>query len=303
MNRTTWIKLCLCLAVLGFSNSAFGQIPLITDTFEIDTSALYTVVDDGNGASGDGTPDSLATFAFDYVAVGIPVAPNSLATDRSGLRLVANETSIDAGDADHITAFNNIPIDAVAYELQVDIYMGVENAGGSTEFSHVGVGGSTADFLSIFTPIVDNGHFLAMTGDGGSSSDFRHSEPDNPAVPSGDSTYLNSDNTTNATGDTYQAIFPGGDFPGSPGNRWTTLSIYVTPSIVRYSLDGTPIIQTSNEGSDGFVGLGYTDPFSSVGPHFVIYDNLNVTTIPGIPEPSSLMLLSLGGLALVRRRR
>ncbi len=287
-------------AALAAGVSAQGQI---SDNFEVDSSANYTIVDESNAASGDGTPDSTAAFAFDYVSAGIPLAPNSSAGDVGGLRLAVNETANDAGAADHIAAFNNTAIVSPYFTLSVDIYMGVEaGAGGSTEMAHIGVAGNTSDFLSIFTPIVDNGHFMSMTGEGGSSSDYRHSEPGSPAVPSGNADYLNSDNTTNATGDTYQALFPSPpyDFAGSPGNSWTTLTIVNNGNSLTYSLDGTPIIRTSFDGSAGdLVSLGYTDPFSSVGPHFVIYDNLTVTDVP---EPATAALLGLGGLAMLRRR-
>ena len=174
---------------------------------------------------------------------------------------------------------------------------------GTTEFTTVGVAGDGATYNSIFTPISGTGHFLSMTGEGGSSSDYRHFiEPGTP-VNSGDASYLNDLNTTNATGDTYQAIFPGGDFPGSPGNRWTTLTIEVTPVNVTYLLDGTPIIQTPTLVSNGQVSLAYNDVFSSVaspaGSMFVVYDNLSVEVIP---EPASLALMGLGGLMMLRRR-
>lgn len=301
MTRITVHGLAAAFLLAGITAAGQAQT-LISDNFEVDSSADYTVVDDGNAASGDGTPDSTIDFAFDYIAAGLPLAPNSQPGDVGGLRLAANETGNDAGAADHITAFNNLSINEAAYLLEVDIYMGVESAGGTTEFAKVGIGGSSNDYLSIFTPIVDNGHFISMTGEGGSSSDYRHSEPGNPAVITGDPSYLNSDNTTNATGDTYQAIFPDTQFPGSPGNSWTTMSILVTPSIVRYSLDGTSIIETNNLGSDGLVGLGYADAFSSVGPHFVVFDNLNVTVIP---EPATMGLIGLGITAVcgASRRR
>ncbi|MEM6333726.1 MAG: PEP-CTERM sorting domain-containing protein [Planctomycetota bacterium] len=293
MFRTTSL-IAACAATAAFSANAF-----IIDDFEVDSSANYTVVDTGSGTPlGDGSPDSAATFAFDYSTLGIPEAPNSAPGTFGGLRMQSNETGTDANPSDPITAFHNTVINQVAYTVTVDIYMEVDPlASGTTEFANIGVGSDASEFNSIFLPIAGDGQFLAMTGDGGSSSDYRHFVEGTP-VNTGDLSYLNSDNTTNATGDTYQAIFPGGDFPGSPGNRWTTLTIDVNAQLVTYSLDGVPIIQTLREDASGFVSLGYADVFSSVGPHSVIYDNFSV-----IPEPASLALLAAGlGFAGLRRR-
>ncbi|MCB9850349.1 MAG: PEP-CTERM sorting domain-containing protein [Phycisphaerales bacterium] len=292
----------LCVALLASTASA----TIITDNFEVDSSANYTIRDDSNSPSGDGTADSTATFAYDYVAAGIPLAPRSTVGDVGGLRMTANDT---AGQADHITAFHNTALSdpTSTKRLLVDIYMGVTGTSGTTELAHVGIGADGTDFNSIFTPIAGDGHFLAMTGEGGSSSDFRHFVEGTP-VNSGDSSYLNNLHTTNATGDTYQEIFPSGswDFPGSPGNGWVTLEIFAAAGAVRYSLDSgsgmVPIIITPLQDDLGLVSLGYTDPFTSVAAPFqsmfVIYDNLEVT-----PEPASLSLLAFGAIAVMRRRR
>ena len=299
MSRHLWI---VALAA-AFGYAAVPAAAQISDSFETDTSADYTVVDDSNGASGDGAFDGAIDFAFDYVSAGIPLAPRSAPGDVGGLRMTVNETEEGAEgptttEEDHITAFNNMALSGW-YRLDVDIYLGVNpGASGTTELAHVGVAGSTDDFLSIFTPIVDNGHFISITGDGGSSSDYRHSVPGNPAVPSGDPSYLNSFNTTNAAVEPYLSLYPNTDFPGSPTNIWTTLTMLVSDKVT-YLLDGVPIIQTATVSSDGLVGLGYIDPFDSVGPHFVVYDNLTVTPIP---EPTTA-LLALAGLATLAGRR
>ncbi|MEM1445633.1 MAG: PEP-CTERM sorting domain-containing protein [Planctomycetota bacterium] len=294
-----WKKALTCSVVGSFGLSATAAT-LISDDFEVDSSANYTLVDEATGASGDGTPDSTSAFAFDYIAAGIPLAPNSTAGDTGGLRFAANETGSDAGAADHITAFHNTAVTSPFFTLTVDVYMDVESAGGSTEFAHVGVAGSTSDFLSIFTPVVFNGHTLAFTGDGGSASDYRHSDPDE-IFNTGDPTYLDPANSTNGTGALYQGLFPtGSPAAGSPGNLWTTLEVVNNGSTLTYSFDGTPIITTDFDGSGGdLIALGYADVFSSVGPHAVIFDNLTVTDVP---EPATAALLGLGGLAMLRRR-
>ncbi|MEM6855067.1 MAG: PEP-CTERM sorting domain-containing protein [Planctomycetota bacterium] len=291
--------------IAGLSFGASAQAQIISDDFEVDSSASYTLVDESNAASGDGTPDSTSTFAFDYIAAGIPLAPNSSVGDVGGLRLAANETSADAGAADHITAFHNTAITAPEYRLTVDVYMQVESAGGSTEFGHVGVGSSSSDYLSIFTPVVFNGNTLAFTGEGGSASDYRISDNDQ-IFNTGDPVYLanavGDSNTTNATGDIYQTIFSdanGYEFAGSPGNNWATLEVAVIAGIVTYSFNGVDIIQTAYDPTGNLIALGYADVFSSVGPHAVIYDNLSVEIIP---EPTSLALMGVGSLALLRRR-
>ncbi|MEM8495046.1 MAG: PEP-CTERM sorting domain-containing protein [Planctomycetota bacterium] len=291
---------------LGLSVSA--QTTFITDDFEVDSSANYTILDDGNAPSGDGVADSTSAFAFDYVAAGIPLAPNSTAGDVGGLRFTANDTSGDGGAAstaeeDHITAFHNTAVTSPTFTLTVDVYMGVESGSGSTEYGHIGVASDASDFNSIFTPIAGPGHYLAFTGEGGSASDWRHSTPSTPAVPTGDATYLDPANTTNGTGALYQSLFPNAKpnvLAGSPGNEWMTVEIVSDSVNLTYSINGTPIIRTPVELTDGnLASLGYADVFDSVGPHFVVYDNLTVTDVP---EPATAALLGLGGLAMLRRR-
>ena len=293
------------LAMLSLSvATAHAQI---SDDFDIDSSADYTVVDTDALL---GPRDGLTTFAFDYSTLGIASAPNTSGATTLGLYMTVNDQEGDEGESedDAVTAFHNTAAPAGNYELSVDIYMGVTGTGGTTEFVHVGVAGDGVTPNAIFSPIIGSGHYLASTGEGGSGSDHRHSKPSQFAVPSGDLSYLNDLLTTNAPGDTYQEIFSaanGYQFPGSPGNSWATLTIGVANGNITYSYNGTPIIADTYDDSDGnLVSLGYADVFSSVASpfrsQFIVYDNLTVTAIP---EPTSLALVGLAASMLGFRRR
>lgn len=297
-------QLCFTLALCGALTAQVASAQ-ISDDFESDSSGSYTVLDESNAASGDGTPDGNILFAFDYTALSVPAAPNSAPGATSGLVMSVNDTDTDEGAQDVITAFHNTAITG-KYRLDVDVYLGIDSDGGTTEFAHVGVAGDNpaTDFNSLFLDTAGSGHYLAFNGDGDSSSDWRHSTPSTFAVPSGDPSYLNNDgvnpNSTNGLVPFYQELLPAPEFqfPGSPGNSWIELTVTVADTVT-YWVNGTPIINTPAEATDGLVSLGYADLFSSVGGQFVVYDNLSVTAIP---EPTSA-LLALAGLAVLARRR
>ena len=65
--------------------TASAQVTLLSDDFEVDTSANYTIV---TGPVG-GVPDGSQEFAFDYVTGGIPLAPRSAMGDTGALRIEA----------------------------------------------------------------------------------------------------------------------------------------------------------------------------------------------------------------------
>ncbi len=283
-------------ATAALSTYASASIA-ISDDFEIDTSANYTVVNDG-------TPNGTTLFNFNYIAAGVPQAPRSAPGDIGGLRFTANDS---AAAVDAFTAFHNTSIAAPHYKLMVDVFWKFTGTAATTEHAHVGVGGNGTTFNQLFTPISGSGSYIAFDGDGGSASDYRwfldaaHGGP--TTVPNTDASYLG--HGSNNTGAFYQSLFPSppATVAGSPGNIWTTVTIEVNNGTISYYFDGQLTMQGTYTGAlDGKVSLGIADAFGgSVDPGtvFLYYDNLEVEIIP---EPASLALLALGSLVGLRRR-
>lgn len=277
----------LLLAAAGSlaATSASAQV-LITDDFEVNSSANYTTVDDG-------TPDGTQTFAFDYVAAGIPLAPRSTTGDRHGLRLTANDT---AAATDAWTLFHNTPITADHYTLTVDVWLNFLSGPTTTEHAHVGVGGDGTTFNQLFTPISGSGAYIAFDGDGGSGSDYRWfrspantpaGETANTTLPNDHPSYLG--HGSNNTNPFFQGLFPSppATIVGSPGNIWTTLVIDVhnVNGVISFYFDGMLTFQGNFAGRfDGLVSLGHADVFTSLSGAldvYTLYDNLVVEVPTG----------------------
>ncbi len=285
MTFTTSSAFAVASALL-LPSAAFSQTVLLSDDFEVDSSADYTVVDDG---SIDGVDD----FAFNYMAAGLPLAPRSDLGDFFGLKMTAN-TSAAAGDSR--TIFHNTPIVEDRYRVTVDLWMNFTGSAGTTEFAHMGVGGDGMTYNRVFSPISGSGAFLSVTGDGGSGSDFRWfrdsantpaDESDSTTLPNSHPSYLG--HGSNNTGTFFQALYPSppSTIAGAPGNIWTTAEIEVdnTCGVIAFYLDSALVFRGKFAGDlNGQVSLTLADVFSSVGiaDSFTVYDNLLVETIPSV---------------------
>lgn len=120
---------------------------------DLSTGAGFTVVDN---------PDTVAIFGYDYSADGVPSAPNGTGT--TGLKLEANIANGTAAEtaAVHSLGFSNTP-----YRVSFDAWVNLSIAdGASAEYLGGGVGhdGTTPG---------RSGASLIVTGDGGSSRDYR----------------------------------------------------------------------------------------------------------------------------------
>ena len=262
------------------------------------------------------TADTQVTFGYNYSLDGIPEAPNTQLGDTlfTGLKAEANLTS---NASNFLTAYPIGQNFTGTYQLQFDAWMNYEyGAGSTTEFLGGGVGydGVTTDVAS--------GAQLIVTGEGGSASDYRALKDgffvDAAAMAGG---------TRQGSEPYYADFFPsvaspedqeqaGGSTAGSPGFQWVTWVFTNVNGIV--SIDAVKPDNSSlriitldcsdtSDGStgcssDGNISLFYADFFTSVnasGLNFGLFDNVLVTDAP---EPTSLALLSLGVLALIRRR-
>ncbi len=271
-------------------------------------------MDDGAAWAVNGTDDTAATFGWDFTTMGIPPSPGGSTT---GLKLEANMSS---GSAQKIVA---TPIGITAqgqYTVEFDFWVNVNGplplgGTGSTEFIGGGVGydGVSAE---------RNGALILIDGEGGSSRDYRmYKDTSEQFVASGQYDV----DTNNNSGTDLSAFFPSlappqfqqDNYPqqtgmiaaGSGGFAWHHMLITVNggAGTANFSVDGLSIgTLDTNIGNPvattGAVQVMYADLFSSVSDNpelsFGVIDNFTMT-----PEPASLTLLALGGLAVLRRRR
>ena len=322
MIRTVSYSL-LALAIGVILTSAASATVIFTSDF--DSSTGLAVVP---------TADTAFTFGYDYSADGIPEAPSSVGgAATSGLKLEAN--IVDPASVEEIAVVTTgLGSLSGQYSVQVDVWVNANGpfpggGAGSTEFGGAAVGhdGTTAG---------RNGAVMIYDGEGGSSRDYRmYKNSGEQFLGSGQYAVTSNNNS----GPEMSSAFPGLAAPaaqgqgatvtadGSGGFQWMTLLVEVDsdaigsgvtadPGLATFTLtsaaSGNTVevgtIDNSNGGTvvsmTGNVGVVFADIFTSVSDRpqysFGVFDNLSVNLVP---EPSSLALLSLGGLVLLRRRR
>lgn len=289
---------------------------LYQDNFDIDSSSNYTVAAD---------PDTAAAFGYDYSAMGIPSAPNSVGGTTRGVQFKANYSDATAAAA----AINISPLQSFTgdYILKFDAWLNQngpfpEGGFGSTEYVTGGVG-TTGTSVQKSGTGNGTGAWFAVDGEGGSVADFRAysagslATADSGVYAAGVTTDSRDNNNTY-----YHATFPGGaEAPqfqkdnyaqqtgglnvGTVGFAWREFVVTKIGDDVTWTLDGLPIATLSDQTFAGDkVSVGYWDVFSSISDNpdlsFGVIDNLQVSEVP---EPASLSLLALSGLAMLRRRR
>jgi hypothetical protein len=268
--------------------------------------------------------DSAAVFGYDYSADGIPEAPNSQGADAatSGVKLTSN--TAEPASLEAMTLYPIGQSFSGKYQLRFDAWMNYDvderiNGGsnGTTEFIGGGVGydNTAAD--------IGPGLQAIATGDGGSGSDWR-------VFADGaflDPAEMNAQDRNNAN-PAYSDFLPGASppasqfhlsyppgTPGVPGFQWVTFEITTDNGFGVVNIekpDGDRLrIATLTQAdrpftSDGNIGIFYADFFTSISPRpdvtFGIIDNVVVSRVPE-PATAVLVVLGLGGVLAVRRRR
>jgi len=320
--------LVIASLLLATPAGVFSQI-LFSDDFDTDTSGSYTI----NKSSAD----TLAEFEFDYSAVGIPSAPNSIGGSTLGLKLKANVALPNSGEAINLSPTGGSFTGN--YRMQFDMWINVNGplpggGAGSTEFVTAGVGVTATKVQSTLSGSTAEGAWFAVDGEGGSSIDFRAMRGTSiqtaatGAYAAGTGTAPDARNSSHPY---YHTTYPGGQmapslqqtmFPGptpgmdqtgslaigTVGFGWRQVVISKVGPDVFWEMDGLLIATLRSAAMPGNnIFVGYQDIFTtstSDNPDmsFGLIDNLVVE----VPEPTTWMLGLLGGTGLffmLRRRK
>jgi hypothetical protein len=316
------IRFCAAAALaltLGIA-TADAQV-LYNQNFDADSTATWTV--------NAGPSDHLADFFFDYNAAGIPSAPNSGGTTR-GLKLGANYTN---GIFSGVSVSPTGQSFAGDYTVRFDWWSNFNGpapvgGSGSTQLSTFGL--DTSGTVAQWPGGSQDSIWFAATGDGNSSSDWRAYSPTAPtrypdAAP-GIYAAGTQAGSTNASDPYYASfgavsapaaqtlLFPqqtGTTLVGSAAFEWHDVLITKSGANVTWTVDGILIAtvpvadDTVLSGNNIFFGHSDTNLTSSTDPNdvnllFSLIDNVRVSVVP---EPTSLALIGVGALGLLRRRR
>jgi hypothetical protein len=292
-------------AALAVGTSVSAAV-LYSETFESDVSASWTT-NQGPAAS-----TNVATFGYDYSALGIPAAPG-VSTTR-GLRLQANIGT--TGTLGGISTSPNGQSFTGDYVVRFNAWQNYGGTGGTTTLNTytIGATGNTAQRPGGTI----EGILFASSTDGGTASDYRAYDPGSDGVQiTAPGTYAaGSQNNTAAYYET--AVFPGSASApaiqgtgltapdGTPAFSWQRVEIYKIGSTVNWLINGKIVATVNLATVDPLVGsniaLGQSDINNGVNNANLVFgliDNLVVDST--VPEPTSLT--ALAGAALVLRRR
>lgn len=316
--RVKTLALACVLAIAA--TTSLGEV-LFSENFDLNTSSNWNILTSSS--------DTACTFAWDYSALGVPPSPNG-GGSTLGVRMAAN-----IADPASVEGLTLSPIGqsfSGNYQLTFDMWINANGpfpagGSGSTEFFTAGIG---YDDTTVNLGSTGSGGWFAVDGEGGSSRDYRAYKNAGEQFAESGQFYAGASSAGggahNNTHEYYvdfggldvaavvpdqTALYPdqnGVTQLGTAGFAWHEITITVTGNTATWEIDGLPIVQLDTEIGSSFplsgnISVGFMDIFTSVSGNpdvsFGVIDNLVVTDVP---EPASLVLLALGGFALLRRR-
>lgn len=289
---------------LGWGTQTLTAATVFSDNFDTDTSANWTVFNEGQ----NGTSDYDVKFSFDYSAVGIPPAPNTIGGTTRALRLTVNKND-DVADRAAVSLFPKDQIFGGNYALRFDMWMNYPGTAfgaggeGSTEFSFFGLN-FLGDKMSWPFSLDSDGLAFAATGEGGAAGDYRAFEGvTGKAMARKTGTaggFLDHDGTGGPEEENFllpkdhplQVMFPTPPYEseGSPGKHWVEVEVRQENNEIIWSINGYEMSRRINTSpwTGGNVMLGYMDVFASIGnPRdlgYVLYDNVRVVSLEDQPS-------------------
>ncbi len=258
--------------------------------------------------------DNSVDFLYDYTTFSqagggfpqsIPPSPGSPGGGTHALRLAVNNSSNTpnavTATLDAIDPQENMRI---TFDAWINYNGGASGSTNSTEFLTMGASANSALFAhtsAVYThPAGANqpfsGLFFSISGDGGSSQDYRYYDGNGTGGATGNNAALSNFLGTGAVDHTqFTSIFPSGAFetPGAPGKSWLRWEILLLDGKVRLIVTKPNLSQellcdwfTPNEAAtltDLLPHFGTTDPMASsadpASDNFVLIDNLKVESI------------------------
>jgi hypothetical protein len=333
--------LATVVAALAIPSASVSAATLFTENFDVDNSANWRF--NSSAGAGDLVADNAnneANFFFDYSTVGIPAAPGSVTT--RGLKIEANVndgtgTFMGASASPiGLTLPNEYILSAYVWQNANGAVTppGFPGGGvGSTQVTNmtVGASGTSSEFPGTTMTGVQGG----VTGEGGSGVDYRvysAAMPDGAGAPISPSAhpgvYAAGDTAADQNNsDAYYATMFSGQTPpaaqtalfaqqngstaaGTPAFRWNLWAIEKTADEITWSMNGTLVatlpasLFPTGMGDNFAVGqMDINATTTDAAGRPLLFGLIDNVTVSEIPEPASLALLGLGGLAMFRRRR
>jgi hypothetical protein len=283
---------------------------VFSDNFDTDTSADW-IFNEAN-------PDSnTATFNFDYSTVGIPPAPNTTNGTTRGLRLQANN-----GATGVFTGLSVSPKDqgfTGDYRLSFDMwinYPGPLETGGTGSTLSFSAGIGTTGTAPQFPGTSVEGVLFSVTGDGGTSADWRAYSAIGSTLAPGTGVYAGgTQSSVQNNSDPYYSVFGHVTAPdaqvainsaqtgvsplGAPGEAWHEVHITKIGTNVTWTVDNYLIatIPLTNKEISTNIFVGFFDINASqtadFDMNFGLVDNLRVEQLSTVTPPGDVRITGI----------